>query len=163
VSFPPATFEPGRTDWRVLAALRRDARRSYAELAGELRLSERTVRRSVERLTEGKVMYLMPRLDMARAEGVVTGSFNVFHRDPAQRGPADAVLRQLPGIAFQWYEGPSSRLSLARRNVAELEAARREIAAVPGVERVVSDITVRRIVVDEWLDDLVARKADGKA
>jgi DNA-binding Lrp family transcriptional regulator len=163
VTFPPATTELSKQDWRIVRALRADARRSYAELAGELGLSERTLRRSIDRLTQGKAVYLMPRIDMTRVDGLVPASFLVVHRDPAQRGPVDAYLKGLPGIMFQWYEGPVSRISLARRNVAEIEAVRRALASMPGVARVEAEITLRSIQVHEWLDEIVARKAEGKA
>lgn len=163
ITFPPPTATLDRTDWGIVAALRRDPRRSYVDLAGELGLSERTLRRRVEALTAGRAVYLSARVDLPRAEGLVPASFHVVHRDPARRGAVDDHLRSLEGLVFQWFEGAASRVSLARRNVAEVEALRKELAALPGVERVLAEITLRRIDVDGWLDDLVAAKAQGKA
>jgi DNA-binding Lrp family transcriptional regulator len=59
---------PGRLDEldsRLLAALSKDGRRSYADLAGDLQLSETTVARRIAALTAAKRLYFLALVDPA--------------------------------------------------------------------------------------------------
>jgi Lrp/AsnC family transcriptional regulator, regulator for asnA, asnC and gidA len=161
LTYPDPTVELTAQDWRIVQALRKDVRRSYAELAEEVGLSERTVRRRVERLTSGKVLYLQATIDQLRIHGLVGAMFVVAHRDPAARGPVDAHLRKLPNLMFQSYEGPVSRVSVGARNVGELEVLRRDLAALPGVAEVRLLIQLRFWPSEGWIDEAIAVRAKG--
>lgn len=161
LTYPSPTVELTPQDWRIVQALRRDVRRAYGELAAELGLSERTVRRRVERMTEGKALILQATLDQTRVHGIVAAMFTVAHKDPAARGTVDAYLRKLPSVIFQWYEGPVSRVSLGRPNVSELDALRRDLAALPGVAHVRMDIQLRMLPSEGWMDDAIEARAKG--
>jgi len=163
MTIPPAAVELERIDWRVVRALRRNPRGSFEALAQDAGLSERTVRRRLTRLTDGRALLIVPRVDQSKVDGLVMGMLVVEHKDPKTRGDVDAFLRTLPGTVFAWFEGPVSRVSLGRRNIADLDALRREVGAMPGVARVFVEIIIRRFTVDAWLDDLVERRASEPA
>jgi len=155
---PPPTVEPTVTDWKVLRALREDARAPYATIAKHAGLSERTVRRSVERLIEGRAMWLSPIAEMERAEGTIPTAIRIFYADPAMRAAVDGRLKALDGIIFATHYPDQTQLSYGARRLAEAEELREELARMPGVARVEVDIMIRRVTVDGWMDEIIARR-----
>lgn len=158
---PPLSVEPTSSDWRVVAALRRDPRAPYAELVARAGLSERTVRRSVERLVEGRAVWLMPIVEMERAEGSIPVAVRVFFADPRERGVADERLKRLSGIVFAASHPDQTQVSYGARRLAEVDELRHELEGMPGVARVEVDIMIRRVTPDAWIDVFVARRIEG--
>lgn len=154
---PRAALDP--LDWRFVAALRRNPRRPYHELAAELGASERTLRRRLERLTEGQALMLSPIVDQTRVTGVVVVHLAVEVDDPARRAAVDAELQRVPGRMFFAALPTVSRLSFGARGMGEAMAVRDRVAAMAGVRSAVLDVTLRRISVLAWLDEEVARRA----
>lgn len=162
MAVPPATVELAPADWRLVRALRRDPRAPYAALAGELGVSERTLRRRMERLLAGRALFLNPEVDFSRAKGVLPCTVGVAHREGSPRAEIDALLRGLPRIVFSYFDGTDSRVSFNAGGLPEVEDLRRRLAALAGPHAHVEvDLTLRRKTLTAWVDEQVARRAAG--
>lgn len=159
MTLPPSTVELTAADWRLLAALRAGARDGYAEIAARAGMSERTARRRLDALVEGRAMWLSPIMAMERAEGLISTAVRVFYSDPAKRAPVDARLREIEGIVFFTTYPQQTQISFGARRLAEADELRAELAKAPGVDRVQVDIMLRRITADGWMDEEIARRA----
>ena len=68
---PKIGIEITKTDWEVTNRLRRDPDVRYSQLAMELRLSGRTVKRRVTRLIDGEAIFFIPDINVKLLEGAV--------------------------------------------------------------------------------------------
>jgi DNA-binding Lrp family transcriptional regulator len=69
VNYPRIEVELTPTDWKIINALRPDPLLSHAQMAEKLGLSSRTVQRRLARLTQGNVIFFMPKIDLSLFEG----------------------------------------------------------------------------------------------
>ncbi len=69
VRFPNCDLKLSRTDVQIITALSRYPRKLYSDVAKELAISSRTVRRRLERLVEGKAIFVIPSMDPSALEG----------------------------------------------------------------------------------------------
>lgn len=158
---PPPSVELGPADWRVAQALRRDPRASHAALAEALDVSDKTLRRRLERLIEGRALFLNPDIDFTRAKGVLPCAVRIVHREGSPRAELDAVLRALPRIVFTHFEGAESRVSFGAASLPEVDDLRRRLVAIAGPHAQVDlDLTLRRRTLTAWVDEQIARRAE---
>lgn len=162
MEFPPVEGDLTPLDWRIARTLRAGVRRPYAELAEEVGVSERTLRRRIERMVESRAIYLECRVDLGKVSGLVPCTLTVSYADPRERA-ADATLRAMPGRVFGWFEGPVSRVSFPAKNLAEAEALRARVAAMPGVAAARLDAQLAVTTLDRWMDEEIERRAAGVA
>ena len=145
-------------DWRILAALRFQAKRSLDEVGAELGVTGRTVRSRYARMAAEGSFFAVPMLDPSRAGGLFLFEILLYIED----GQFDAVTaefhRRLDG-AHVYAKAPSSPelghwdALVFAHNTAEVEQLRASAAAIPGVAR--ADAWLFRGLHDhgEWLDD----------
>lgn len=154
---PPPSFELDETDWRVVAALRKDPRAGLADLASAGGLSERTLRRRLERLVEGRTLILDVDVDFSRMEGALPAMFTVRMAPGASRGDVGKRLDALPDVLFRVDAGDEARVSCLARSLPAVDALRRELAGFEGVADVSAELYLDRHVCRAWLDEEVAR------
>jgi DNA-binding Lrp family transcriptional regulator len=70
VRFPNCNTKLLETDWEIVKALQRNPRRRYDEVAKQVRLSPRTVRRRLERMVQGRAIFAVPDLNLKALQGV---------------------------------------------------------------------------------------------
>ena len=125
-------------DWRIIKALREDARRPVREVARDARVSEKTVKRRLDRMAQEGSIFVIPLLDPSRAEGILMFSLAVrFAPDagPSSLVAVEAALRDHM-VAVDRTEVPqlgSHAFLLAARSMGEVEALRKATAKVQGV------------------------------
>jgi DNA-binding Lrp family transcriptional regulator len=138
VPFPPCTGRLTSQDWETVRSLMKGDRRGYSELARELKVSIRTVKRRIARLVGIGAMFTFPRMDYRRISGGVTAELLVTYRDPVSKVEAEPRIRHLleDRLTFvgPWEDFDMYRLILP--NVALLDVLTKEIASLPGVRGV---------------------------
>lgn len=167
---PVATFDepawpvrgaPSPLDWRLLAALRGDARRPRSTLARQLHVTARTVQRRLDRLAQDGVFDTFARL---RPEAFDRLLFCVVlvHLDPKQAAAAIGALHS--GLyADAWsrcdagdpVSGLHVDLVAAPRAPSELQALVREAEAVRGVIEVEAHLVASIAWEPGWVDEQI--------
>src|SRR5881409_131895 len=79
------SFRMTRLDWEIVSLMLRDAERKLDEIAKQLRVSTRTVKRRVNMMMEDAAIFAMPIVDLRRTEGI----------SPAQG--SDRTVREVSG------------------------------------------------------------------
>lgn len=69
VPLPECHTTVSRTDWAILRSLATNPRKHLTTIAKDVNLSSRTVRRKLERLTRGAVLFALPVLDPKAVQG----------------------------------------------------------------------------------------------
>lgn len=67
------------TDWRIVRSIRRDPRKPYGEIAAELGLSRRTVKRRAEKMMSAHAWFILPELDLRKLDAGMLATLSVFH------------------------------------------------------------------------------------
>ncbi|HEX2021128.1 MAG TPA: AsnC family transcriptional regulator [Candidatus Thermoplasmatota archaeon] len=127
-------------DWRILRALRADARRSPAEVAQDVGVSGRTVKRRLERMADEGSFFVLPVLDMSKADGLILFTLLVHLGRDAGPDTLRALLRELDESTLYAYVPSSEEIGnfdmvLMAFTPAGIDGLRRRAMAVPGVER----------------------------
>ena len=159
-NFPPCDVKMKETDWLILRSLRREAKKRLEDVADEVHISTRTVKRRSEGMIEGNAFYLMP-ITSYEKSAVVICSFTVDCPDPQQKKAADMSIKSLlQRIIFSNTSAKRySVFSVLCNNLGEAESIQEEIAGVKGIGSVKMGIVRKVYFVSDWLDDQIGRKA----
>ena len=160
-------------DWRIIQALRGQARRRPEDVARGLGVSARTVRRRIERLAAEGSIDIVPRLDTSRISGAVLYELLVTLEEdlPADRLPARFERLCRGALCSAWPMPERARrcatLLLLARSVSDIERMRREAESTPGVVAVEVLIPAGSVGRPEWIDEAIeariAESAPAKA
>jgi len=92
--FPPCKVRMKETDWLILRSLRKEAKKRLVDVAAEVQISTRTVKRRFEDMIEGNAFYLMPITSYERS-AVVTCSYTVDCPNDRLKRAADLSIKSL--------------------------------------------------------------------
>ena len=90
--FPDCSLPLMKTDLDIIDAMQTDPRKPFEDVSKELRISTRTVRRHIQKLTEGKAIFILPVLDMKFESGKISANLIVEYAEP---GSGSEVDRQI--------------------------------------------------------------------
>lgn len=152
-------------DWRILRALRTDARAPLHELAESLGVSTKTVRRNVDRLAAEGAFATFVRLDDRFHDEVLLCSLVVRVEDARAHDAIHALHGGL--LADAWarcsapmlQEGVHYDLVAAPRSPRGLADLIEETARLPGVVEVQGHLAARTVFTLTWIDAEMERAA----
>ncbi|HVL47109.1 MAG TPA: AsnC family transcriptional regulator [Candidatus Thermoplasmatota archaeon] len=160
----PPVREPLTTlDWRILAALRHDARRPLEGVAREAGVSVRTVKRRVARMTAERAFDVTANVALERSPYPIPFAF-LFHFTPeGGRATAAALLDLFDDRTIAaWVPWSASLghydMSLYARTPGEVEEMRDRALKVPGVAEVETLLYTGARVESDWLDRAMAER-----
>jgi DNA-binding Lrp family transcriptional regulator len=163
LGFPPCELTPTRTDWRIMQALRRDGRGRLSDVARNLRLSTRTVKRRMNQLVDGSAFYLDPVLSLENVGGVRC-RFWVTSETSWKQAVDKAILSGLPRIISTHTAPPEHSLFVAQlSNLREVDERLLWMKQLGGVREVRSTIEVEHIHVQEWLEGEIEKRLSARA
>jgi DNA-binding Lrp family transcriptional regulator len=154
--FPPCSLRMRDTDWRIFRTLRREARKSPREVAKELRISDRTVRRRLNSMKEGNAFFIIPVPRFDKLASVLC-NFRVQCTDQQQKRIVDErVEAKVERIVFSKTTAREfSVFSVLCNNLTEADKIKRRIEEVEGVRDVKSAFSKELILVDDWLYEII--------
>jgi DNA-binding Lrp family transcriptional regulator len=79
VPFKKCNLSLSRTDVSIVRSYLRNPRKPYGEVARELRISRRTVKRRTEKMIKEGGMFLLPEIDLKALGGGMLVSLSIFH------------------------------------------------------------------------------------
>jgi DNA-binding Lrp family transcriptional regulator len=144
-------------DWRILQALRWHADRPLSEVADELGVALRTVRRHYDRMSGAGSFFVVPLVDPGKAAGLFLFDL-ICELGPL--GKQEAIRHLLRAFddrhVYGFEPAPGSTagfdMLLFAKTSAEVEAVRREAAALPGVVRAEANLFRAFLDQSRWLD-----------
>jgi DNA-binding Lrp family transcriptional regulator len=157
--FPASDLKMKRTDWQIVKAFRKDPRRSPSEVAAEVGVSARTVKRRLTVMTENNSIFMLPELDYDKSLGVAS-DFLIVCPDEAKRSEVDKQMRaRLDRVVFSLTEVKGfSIFAMICTNLFESEEIQKWIKGLDGVSEVRVDIMRENILVDKWLDEEIEKR-----
>jgi DNA-binding Lrp family transcriptional regulator len=146
-SRPPGNGEPGDLDAALFTALALDGRTPYADLAAAAGWSETTVRRRIDQLRDGRVLYFDLEVD-APSFGFRAAAWLWLSVPPSRLADVGTALAHFPEIAYvAATTGPAnlSAAAICRDEESLYEFLTLKVGALPGVERVETSPVIRTL------------------
>ena len=163
LGFPHCELTPTKTDWRIMGALRKSGRARLSDIARQLGLSTRTVKRRVLQLVDGNAFYLDPLLDVAKVGGV-RGRFWVTAEAKRKQHVDRAIVARLKRIISTHTAPEEYSLFVAHlANASEIEEVLPWMKELDGVKQVRSTIEVEHIHVESWVEREIEKRVASTA
>lgn len=159
MGLPQTAFRMTPTDWQIAGLMLRDAERSVAEVAAQVKVSVRTVKRRLDSMMAASAIFIMPMVDQAKSSGV---SYQVMLE--SQEGRKSEVDRIVTGrignLVFKAADSSNNLIfGFSGKNVAEgkelLDWARKQ----PAVKSVRINIVDEVVYAFDWLEREVTGRA----
>ena len=160
-SFPPFHMKMRETDWKIFKSLRRDARKSLSEVAAQVRVSSRTVKRRLSLMEERNAFFLMPVTSYEKSI-VTMCSFTVHSLDYAKKRMIDDKIRSsVDRIIFSNTSAQQySVFTVLCNNYSTAEETLGLIRKTDGVRQVSMGIVKEVIPVSDWVDEQIAKRLE---
>lgn len=157
---PPVKRPLDTIDWRIIKALRGHARRPLDEVAQDVGVSTRTVRRHHNRMEEEGAFDVVAVVNLGLIPDLSVFNLVFYLHEPQDKSVMAAIRRTFDDSFLYAWQPPSQRFgsyhaSLFARNNAEMEELRRTGAAIPGVDRCDVMIPCGAQYHDSWLEDSI--------
>lgn len=157
-SFPPCGMIPTKTDWLIIKALRENARGRLSDVAKYLNISNRTVKRHMQKLVEGNVFYLNPLLDPGKSGGLQC-RFLIVSEASKKQMIDTAVRSMIPRIISIHTASPEySLLNVHCENALMMQEIHQWLKNFDGIKEVHSNIEMEFIYVHDWIVDEIQQK-----
>lgn len=163
---PPVTRALTQLDWRIIRALRGRADRPLPEVADEIGVGYRTVKRHYDRMATEGSFFVRPLVDPTKEPGLVPVALLFFFGPDGGAATVANILRTFDdqrvfGAPPSSPKAGNMDLLALAGSAAEVEAMRRKGAAIPGVARVralmLTGIDPRMGWIDERIEAMLAR------
>lgn len=162
-AMPDVDRELSNLDWRILRSLRGEAIRPLREVAEEVGVTRRTVKRRYDRMAKEGSFATVPMLDPSQASGLILVELMFFTEPGTDRSVANGVLDAYEDQRIFHYVPASEELGnfniLAfARTPARIEELRSRGEDLPGVDRVEAGLFSRFVDRSAWIDDEIEER-----
>jgi DNA-binding Lrp family transcriptional regulator len=137
--YPKCNLKFLENDWKIVASIQRNPRKPYSEIASELGLSTRTVRRRLERMLEERALFSFPDVDFRKLSGSIVVDLVVFYTSPEVKQSVDneVVSKFRDNLIFgTLYDRNHAWYLLVLPNLTMVEEVRSETSKIPGAKTV---------------------------
>jgi DNA-binding Lrp family transcriptional regulator len=159
VNLPRCEHKPKEIDWRIIGLMLRNAERKFPEMALDLKVSTRTVKRRVNLMMGSSAFFVQPELDFKKAVGVLPCQLLVQCTPEKKREIDDLVASKFERIVFRLTNSEThSIFTILCSNVAEMKEILKWARSQRGVTMARTEITENQDYVHEWLEREVGRR-----
>ncbi|MDG7042575.1 MAG: winged helix-turn-helix transcriptional regulator [Nitrososphaerota archaeon] len=143
--FPRVRTSLTNTDWSIIGALANDPRKSYADIATELRISSRMAKRRLRMMIEERAFFIFPDIDVSKVEGRTVVSLVAFYSDSKLKREDEETTLAKFGDFFVMTPSPEPSYGAYIFMLPNLPTAERLFTFVSGLKGV-RNASVRLIV-----------------
>jgi DNA-binding Lrp family transcriptional regulator len=161
IPFPECSVKLTLTDWRIIKAIRADPRQSYESISGEVGVSKKTVRRRLDRMVEGKAVFVIPSLHPKALDGAMIADLVVLYASPESKADVDRkIVSRFDEFLIRAELGDPEHgfFNLIIRNIAKAAEISSWVREQPGVGRAFVELVQDRIELYDSFDDPIDRK-----
>ena len=154
-------------DYRIIYALQKDSRKAIPEIAEEISVSAKTIRRRLARMISENLIELSLEWFPDKSNDIMT-LFDIDLKAQADKGKAVSLFNKeySPNALFCWTFSnlPDSILFFVWTNsMKELQDITKRIQGEPTIERVMPRILYTGYIFETWRDKLVQEKSTSPA
>ncbi|MDA4114093.1 MAG: AsnC family transcriptional regulator [Thaumarchaeota archaeon] len=160
IPFPRCDMKLKKTDWEIARLIFKDSRKNFSEIAKDIGVSTRTVRRRLTLMAEGSSFFSNPVVDVKKVDGFVY-FFLVSYRNTKEKSVSDAGLRkEIERIIFLDSNAELyTVIAAVCKNVSGAEKISDRLKVRDGVKEVLVRVVEDMIIVDDWIDHELEKRA----
>jgi len=145
--FPPCKFEPSKTDLQIILSRLEDANRSFHEIATELGISSRTVKRRWTKMLLTGAVIAASSLKVAEFKDCVYCDLDVTFRNVKTRGSIESKILSLveDELVYFGHHERITEFNLILSNIPMAEEILSEVRRIAGVSSARIDFVEERI------------------
>ncbi|MDA4117643.1 MAG: AsnC family transcriptional regulator [Thaumarchaeota archaeon] len=159
MSLPLTKFRMTQTDWQIIRLMLRDAHRSVAEVAAEVKVSVRTVKRRLDNMMAASAIFIVPMINQAKSTGV---SYQVIvESEGGRKSEVDMlVTSKIRNLVFKSADSSDSQIfGFSGKNVAEGKELLDWFRTQPFIRSVKISIVEEVEYAFDWLEREASRLA----
>ncbi|MGA2664127.1 MAG: AsnC family transcriptional regulator [Nitrososphaerales archaeon] len=162
LNLPRCEVRPKETDWRIIRSLLEDSRKTVSEIAEETGVSTRTVARRLATMTDNSFFFLVPDVDVKKADGILY-FFVLTFDDRKDKTVIDERLRN--SVArIVWADTSADHytdVAAIYQNISGGLEFSSWLKVQEGVKTVTSRVLEDITFVDDWVDHEIKRRIGG--
>ncbi len=150
--FPPTSYRMTPTDWQIVKLMLRNAERKVSEVAAQLKISPKSVKRRLDAMMDSSAIFAVPMVDQRRSSGV---SYRlIIETKDGKRSEVDRLLSsRIENLRFKAADSGSGLIfGFSGRNVEEGNRVMRWVKQLQGVKSARMTIVEEVFYVFDWLD-----------
>ncbi len=160
IPYPKCEISLSKTDREIVRNIQRDPRKSYNVIAKELGVSSKTVKRRLERMVEGKALFVVWSANLEAFEGAILADLRVIPDSNESRSEVDQkIISRLED--YLYYSGLWEGLSiflLIVPSVSKMQETVKWVKEQRGVSNARIDILLERIALFEQSSEALEKK-----
>jgi DNA-binding Lrp family transcriptional regulator len=145
-------------DWEIVSLLLRDAERKLDEIAKQLKVSTRTVKRRLNMMMKENAIFTMPMVDLRKTEGI-SYQLRVVSEQGKKSEVEKSVVAKIGDVVFRASDSQNgSVFGFTGANVAQGNDILEWVKQQTGVRSVTMTIAERVVQVFDWIENEVERQ-----
>jgi len=151
-------YRMAKLDWEVVSFLLRDAERKLDEVAKQLKVSTRTVKRRLNLMMKEAAIFTMPMVDLRKTEGI-SYQLRVQIEQGKKLEVEKSVVAKIGNVVFRASDSENgSVFGFTGANVAEGSDILEWVKQQPGVKSASMTIAEMVVQVFEWIESEVEKR-----
>jgi DNA-binding Lrp family transcriptional regulator len=160
-SYPPCNAKLKKTDWQILETLSKDSMQSNAEIAREIGVSTRTVKRRLSFMIEARAISVQTMGDVKRVPGMAYFFLMQSPNEKQKREADEMILSRLENAIFVDARSKQySIFSVVFHNMGEAEEMYRWMKSLSGTENTKMYVMREIIPVPDWLENELVKRVN---
>lgn len=165
---PDVERDLSNLDWRILASMRGEATKRLREIADDVGVTRKTVKRRYDRMAGEGSFVIVPLLDPSQAPGLILFELMFFSEPETDREVANEVLKAYEEHRVFHYVPASGKLGnfnilCFARTPARIDELRSMGDDLAGVDRVEAELFSRFVDCQGWIDDEIEERVEASA
>ncbi|MFX0047784.1 MAG: winged helix-turn-helix transcriptional regulator [Candidatus Hermodarchaeota archaeon] len=148
-----------KTDWKIINSIKDNCRKTDIEIANELKISSKTVKRRIKYLTENAIILLMIDLDTSAADFLSYLLIVKFQKIASDS--YNQIMQIVKNYFYVWRVANQEAfiITVFINKLREIEDQVKKIENLPFVKEVVSFVPTRMFYFKSWIDKLIQSNA----
>jgi len=148
-----------KTDWKIINSIKDNCRKTDVEIANELGISSKTVKRRLKYLRENNIILFMIDLDTSAADFLSYLLIVKFQRIASKS--FNEVVKIVKNYFYVWRVANQEAFifTVFIDKLREIDAQVREIEKIPYVKDVISFVPTKMFYFESWIDKLIKNNA----
>ncbi len=149
-----------KTDWKILNSIKDNCRKTDIEIADELGISTKTVKRRLSYLRENNIILFMIDLDTSAADFLSYLLIVKFQRIASES--FNQVMQIVKNYFYVWRIANQEAfiITVFINKLRDIDEHVREIENIPYVKEVISFVPTKMFYFENWIDKLIQNNAN---
>ncbi|MFX0105439.1 MAG: winged helix-turn-helix transcriptional regulator [Candidatus Hodarchaeota archaeon] len=148
-----------KTDWKIINSIKDNCRKTDVEIANELGISSKTVKRRLKYLRENNIILFMIDLDTSAADFLSYLLIMKFQRIAAES--LSKVMKIVKNYFYMWRVANQEAFifTVFIDKLRDIDDQVKEIKEIPYVKEVISFVPTKMFYFENWIDELIEKNA----